>query len=320
MKVLVATNMYPGRDPGMDYKGIFVKEQVDGLRLSGCAVDVHVIDGHKGLLLGYCLGSIVLLFKALFGKYDLIHCHYGLSAMFTLLLPFKRWNNIVLTLHGGDILIKQGKINQVAITKKILKKVGFVITLNSEMNEIVAKYTDRYQTLVCGADGQLFNGNYSCKQVTTILFPGSPDREVKNYPFFEQIVNSYKKIGKEVSVIILDGFTRKEMASAFQNGSLLLMTSHSEGSPQVIKEAMLSDLPILSSDVGDVSSVIGSAPGTLVFKDISPESIAGKIDDLLVEASLSSGSRRERIFEIELEQNCVIDKLLKIYSGVIGVN
>jgi len=318
VKILIASNMYPGRDPSFDYKGIFVKEQVDGLRkTTGVSVDVHIIDGHKGLM-AYALGSFVLLFKVLFGKYDVIHCHYGLAAMFTLLIPFKRWKNVILTLHGGDILIEQGKRTQVAITKQILKRVGFVITLNDEMNEIVARYTNRYQILVCGADGDLFYGSYTHKKITTFLFPGKPDREVKNYPLFLAIVKAYEDEGNEAKVIVLDGFTRDEMASTFRKGSLLLMTSYSEGSPQVVKEALLSDLPILSSDVGDVRDVIGNTPGTLVYGDISSTVIAQKINNLLSNALSTPGARRTRIVESGLEQQRVITKLSKVYEKVVN--
>ena len=317
MKILVATNMYPGRDSSFDYKGIFVKEQVEGLRkTNGVNVDVHVIDGHKGFT-AYALGSFILLFKVLFGKYDVIHCHYGLSAMFTLLIPFKRWSNVILTLHGGDILIEQGKLNQVAITKKILSRVGLVITLSDEMNKVVARYTERYQTLVCGADGDLFNGTYTHKKITTFLFPGKPDRAVKNYPLFQAIVKSYVDEGNEAKIIVLDGFTRSEMAATFLKGSLLLMTSHSEGSPQVVKEAMLSDLPILSSDVGDVGYVISDTLGTLVYDDVSPAEIAHKINKLLSDALSTPGARRTRIIKAGLEQKHVITELTKLYGRVI---
>lgn len=309
--------MYPGIDPSFDYKGIFVKEQVDGLNKSTEGnVDVHIINGHKGLI-SYAIGSFVLLFKVLFGKYDVVHCHYGLSAMFTLLIPFKRWNNVILTLHGGDILIEQGKKHQVAITKRILKKVGFVITLNNEMNEIVSNFTNHYQTLVCGADGDLFSGTYKKKEIKNFLFPGKPDREVKNYPLFQSIVNKYIDDGNAANIIILDGFTRDEMASIFRNGSLLIMTSHSEGSPQVIKEAMLSDLPILSCDVGDVKDVIGTTPGTLILNNMKTSTISQNINNLLSCAQNTPGARRDRILESGLEQQQVIKKLIKVYERVI---
>lgn len=314
MKILVASNMYPGRDSDLDYKGIFVKEQVDNLvSTTNFEVDVFVIDGHNGFL-SYLKGSFVLLYKALFGGYDLIHCHYGLSAMFTLIIPFKKWNNVILTLHGGDILKEQGKTLQVAITKKILSRVGFVITLSEEMNSIVSRYTNDYQILVCGADGDLFDGVYSTKAVTTFLFPGKPDRDVKNYPFFKEVVKAYGEEGRESKVVILDGYSRQQMAEVLRNGSILLMTSHSEGSPQVIKEAMLSDLPILSSDVGDVASVIGGAAGTLVYARLAAGEVAMKIDGLLADAASSPGVRRKRIFDIKLDQGSVGEELISIYS------
>ena len=207
MNILVASNMYPERDLNFTYKGIFVKEQVDSLRkLKECNVDLHVIDGYKGVW-SYFFGSFSLLCKILFRKYDLIHCHYGLSAMFTLLLPFKRWDNVILTLHGGDILEAQGKKYQVLITKLILKRVGFVITLSDEMNDVVSCYTSNYQTLVCGADSDLFSGMYAKKSQTLFLFPGDPERAVKNHTFFLEVLEAYRMLGNDFSFLNLDGFT-----------------------------------------------------------------------------------------------------------------
>jgi glycosyltransferase involved in cell wall biosynthesis len=319
MKVLIVSNMYPGRDPDYDYKGVFVKEQVDWLRKTPeIDVDVFIIDGHKGFF-EYFSRSLVLLYKVLFGNYNVIHCHYGISAMFTLFIPFKRWGNVVLTLHGGDILVKQGKYFQVALTKRILKKVGRVITLNDEMNIIVSNITKKFDTLVCGVDSELFDGRFIKKNHTQILFPGRTDREVKNYPFFSEIVNAYNNAGKLCDVVVLDGFSRKEMANIMQRSSLLLMTSHSEGSPQVIKEALLSDLPVLSSNVGDVINVIGNTQGTMVYGDLTAEQIASNIDRLINEAALTPGQRRNRIFSLELDQKSVIKKLINVYKDIIRV-
>jgi glycosyltransferase involved in cell wall biosynthesis len=44
----------------------------------------------------------------------------------------------------------------------------------------------------------------------------------------------------------------------------LLLTSHSEGSPNVIKEAMAAELPAVSTPVGDVPDRFGGVPGCYV--------------------------------------------------------
>lgn len=315
MNILVISNMYPGHDPSLTYKGIFVKEQVDSLRANNLNVETYIIDGHKGPH-KYITDSIVILFKILKGNYDLIHCHYGLSAIFTLLLPFKKWSNVILTLHGGDILPAQGKHYQTLVTRKILPRIGFVITLNEEMNEIVQKLNSNFSTLPCGADETLFNSAYSHKDTKRILFPGKTDRPVKNYSFYNSVITEYKKTHPNVEEVILDGLTRNEVSEQLKQGALLLMTSISEGSPQIIKEALLSDLAIISSDVGDVANMISTTPGTLVYKNKTAKEVSILIDETIRSAEYSPGLRRARVFELNLNQKNVIAKLTDIYLGV----
>ena len=45
---------------------------------------------------------------------------------------------------------------------------------------------------------------------------------------------------------------------------VLVLTSLNEGSPNVIKEAMACNCPIVSTDVGDVAWVTGGVDGTYV--------------------------------------------------------
>lgn len=91
---------------------------------------------------------------------------------------------------------------------------------------------------------------------------------------------------------------------------LLLLTSVSEGSPNVIKEAMACNCPIVSTDVGDVKWVTEGVEGTYVASDDTPKSISTCIRkaldfnkrtmgrDEIVRRGLSSGSIADRIIEL----------------------
>lgn len=317
MNVLIVTNMYPGRDPDMTYAGIFVKEQVDALEQRGASCTVHVIDGFRSKL-NYLVSAFSIAWHVARNPYDIIHIHYGLSGLFLLLNPFKRrWRNVVLTLHGGDILRAQGKRFQVALTKLVAQKAEVVITLNDEMDEALVGRVVSPVRLPCGADGSLFKGSYSVRDKVVIIFPGSKTRRVKNYPLFQSAFSEYFKRNHRAEAVALDGYSREEVAELLRGGSLLLMTSRSEGSPQIIKEAMLSDLAVISTDVGDVAEVLGGTPGTAVLSEgASGADIAQVIEGTMAAAAATPGARRRRIFELELEQSQVVSKLLRVYGSV----
>jgi glycosyltransferase involved in cell wall biosynthesis len=318
MKVLVVSNMYPDRNPACSYQGIFVKEQVDSLNSrQGVKCDIFIIDGFKSKL-NYLKRAITLYRLLEKHKYDVVHVHYGLAGLFMLLNPFKNiWKNVVLTLHGGDILSKQGKYVQVALSKMVAKRAGKLITLNNEMNSVVSKLRNDFQVLPCGVDDKLFHGLYSSERKNQILFPGSKFRPEKNHKLFSDIMRCYQDLFGEVELMELDGYSRGEISLLLRESKALLMTSTSEGSSQVIKEAMLSDLAVVSSNVGDVEYILGGTSGTAIFDNNEPIKIAKLLHKTINEAKVTQSLRRNRILHLGLDQDNITDKLIELYKSGI---
>ncbi|WP_377109550.1 glycosyltransferase [Pseudoalteromonas sp. R86517] len=320
MKVLVVSNMYPGRNKDFKYAGIFVKEQVDALNgEKDIECDLFIIDGYKSKL-HYLFGTLKLYIHLLFNRYDIIHAHYGLSAMFVLFNPFKRkWNNVVLTLHGGDILSAQGKKIQVMLTKMILPKVGAVLTLNEEMNRVVKNYRKDYVICPCGVDASFFCKEDNSERINTVVFPGRKDRKVKNYPLFEEIIQCYEDKYEPLSIIVLDGYKRDEVKKILIESSVMLMTSISEGSPQAIKEAMSCDMAILSTNVGDVSVLLEGVSGADIFeKGECPKLIADKLNKVIIAAKKHSGERRKKLKMLGLDNRQIVKRLKLIYEKAVN--
>ncbi|MBN3966975.1 glycosyltransferase family 4 protein [Pseudomonas gregormendelii] len=315
LKVLVVTNMYPGRNQKSLYGGIFVKEQIESLeRAKTCIVDTICIDGHKSKF-NYISSAFGILNSIHKNNYDIIHIHYGLSGLFLLLRPFKKWTNVVLTLHGGDILSAQKKHVQVFLTKLLLRKVSKAIVINQEMELLVRPISKKVKLLPCGVDTNFFNDTYSTKKRNRILFAGSPQRWVKNFDLFERIIEEYKAIYGAVEVVALDGFSRDEIRNLLSDSLALVMTSRSEGSPQVIKEALSCDCAILSSDVGDVKNILEHTPGTFVFSDgDSEQHIAKMLGESIQKARSTPGIRRQQVLNKRLDSESISKSLLTYYK------
>lgn len=292
-KLLAITNMYP--DLESPYYGIFVKEQLDAIeKLDIFQIDLYYINAKKNGKFEY-IKSIFNITKIINNnKYDVIHIHYGISALFLLFVKPKC--KIFLTLHGADISMKQKKYFQIFITKRLLKKVDKVFVLNNEMVNVVKKFTNNYSILPCGINTDFFKP-YSEKTVNKnkiILFPGDPNRIVKNFPLFIKVVELFKlrfpEIGIEYKCI--QNSSREQVRDLMCSADCLLMTSISEGSPQVIKESLSCNLPVVSVPVGDVKELTSGIPSCFT----SNSHDADELCNLLYNAIFSRSTSIRELF------------------------
>lgn len=312
MRLLVVTNMYPLRNPSYPYAGVFVKEQIDALRKI-ISVDLLVVEGFKGVLF-YFLGFFNAWRKAFFGGYDVIHVHYGLAAFFVFFLPLRIRKRIFVTLHGGDILEEQGKKIQVFISKRVIKMVAAVVVVSQEMYEVVKAVDPSIDCVVlpCGVDESFFQPRaWSSDECPVFLFPGDPSRWVKNYPKFEEIVSYFPG----AIVCNLHHIERDYVPHLMRSCNVLLLTSHSEGSPQVIKEGLASDMCIVASKVGDVVQQLSETAGTATF-DLADDSsaIAQKIVETFLIAKKTTGARRTRLINSGYANSVISKSLFEIYK------
>ena len=318
MKILYVTNMYPNEDDP-NY-GIFVKEQIEAIeRIRKIEKVVYVIDGKKGF--GEYIKSVYRIRRVIRkGDFDLVHVHYGLSGLFLLLWRINA--PVIMTLHGGDIQAEQGKTVQVALTKRILKKCDFAITLNDRMDEIARRYIHHTDIVPCSVNTNLFRELVK-KDIThsvQILFPSARSRVVKDFPLFEKTCELLRQQFKlDVKEYYLENLSRNQVAELFNKMDVLLMTSISEGSPQVVKEAMACNLPVVSTDVGDVGVLLDGVKDSYVAKNREPKELAD-----LVFISLSRGndgiSPRDKIKQLGLDDDSIAQRILTIYSRLINGN
>ena len=107
-----------------------------------------------------------------------------------------------------------------------------------------------------------------------ILFCSSFDIKVKNYQLAKDAIKILSEY--EIEIIELKNKSREEVNLLLNACNLLLLTSLSEGSPQIIKEAMACNCPIVATDVGDINEVIENTEGCYITSFDSRE-VAQKI-------------------------------------------
>ncbi len=143
-----------------------------------------------------------------------------------------------------------------------------------------------------------------------VIFVSNPARVEKNYPLAQEVVALMDDSAVEL-VPVYDK-THDEVVKYMCAADALVMTSLSEGSPNVIKEAMACNCPLVVTDVGDVRWVTDGVEGTYVADTYQPEEIAG-----LLQKALQSGQRtcgRDRILQLGLTTQAVARRILSVYE------
>jgi glycosyltransferase involved in cell wall biosynthesis len=312
--------MYPSKETPFD--GVFIKEQIQYcLENYKIDYDLYVIDRSGNKYLNY--------FKSIFkikeiiskGNFDLVHVHFGLAGMFLLLKPFIKIP-VVITLHGSDIISFKKRDG---LMQKVSKMAAFnaerIIILNDKMASTLHKHKKKSVKIPCGINTEIFELDRNNLNNNSFLigFPSDRKREVKNYPLFETVTNLITEKGYTIETLEFSNFTRKEMAFNLSKLDCLLMTSHSEGSPQIIKEAMVCGVPIVSTKVGDVEILLKGLKNCYVIDSFEPEAFVEKIIEIIDLSPVERTTNgKERIIELELDQQTVCSNIYGVYESLLN--
>lgn len=320
MKILIVGNNKPG------HFAPFVEEQARALQKQGCEVVFFGIQG-KGLM-GYlrCLPAL----KRAIQQYqpDLIHAHYGLSG---LLANLQRRVPVVTTYHGSDINVpavrRFSKIAMCLSAHNIFVSQRNVTLALSPNSLITSRLKKRYTLLPCGVnltDDQLLSRSEARKilgiddDAKVVLFAGAFANAVKDAPLAQEAVSFASNLSPLASNLTLQelrGFSRAQVNCWMCAANCLLLTSKTEGSPQVIKEAMACGCPIVSVDVGDVAERVSGVEGCYVVRTREPKDIAQALQKAIAYEGKTNG--RKRILEMGLSNEQVAKRLIAIYEGIV---
>ena len=97
--------------------------------------------------------------------------------------------------------------------------------------------------------------------------------------------------------------------------SLLLLTSKWEGSPNIVKEAMACNIPVVSTKVGDIEYLFENTQG-YYYTDSDADKLAEKINYVLNNDIKPNG--RQRIIDLKLDSESVANKLIQLYQEVLS--
>ena len=303
MKVLIVARRKNGK------YAPFISEQVDAICKQGIECRYYGIT-RKGIA-GY-ISQLPGLIKAIWTyKPDIIHAHYGLCGV---LANYQHVVPVVTTYHGSDI--NDPKVFR--FSKRAIKRSRFNIFV-SQKNVDIAKPNGNFAIIPCGinlsdypiiekeeARRKIGFDNYS----KLVLFSGSFDNPVKNAPLAKKAL----KLIPGTKLLELKGYSRAQVAILMQAVDVLLMTSFSEGSPQVIKEALACGCPIVSVDVGDVRERIRGVDGCYIA---NPDALALANSLRQAIAFDRKNQGRDALWRDGLINDMIASHIIEIYNKCI---
>lgn len=305
MRILIVASYNKGRFAP------FILEQAEALKRNGCEMAFFGLQG-KGVK-GYMKNLSALKKEIEEFKPDVVHAHYGLSG---LLANLQRAVPVVTTYHGSDI--NERKV--LRFSKMAMRLSAWNIFVSTKTMEI-AKPKKKYSLIPCGID--LYDLQLTEKSTARqkmhlftekkyILFAGAFDNKVKNALLAKEAVAQLND--ENVELLELKGYSRDEVTLLMCAADAFLMTSFTEGSPQVVKEALACGCPIVSVDVGDVEERIGSVDGCYLACTCESNELAGLLRKALQFEGKTKG--REKIIADGLDNNIVAKRIMGMYYKI----
>jgi teichuronic acid biosynthesis glycosyltransferase TuaC len=312
VRILVVTNLYPTAE--RPFMSPFVKEQVEAIRecYPDLTIDVRVIEGDRPRW-AYMREILLLPAAVKKGRYDIVHAHFGLTLVSTILVRVP----VVITFHGSDLLVNPTK----QLSRYLAPMAAKVIVVAQRLRESLGYG----EVIPCGINVKVFGlpSSYENKPspITPgklkVLFPSDPTNRIKDYGLFQAVCYELEKRGNKIEIFHLVNIEREKVREVFWNCDIMLLTSLSEGSPTVIKEAIAAKLPFVSVDVGDVKDWAALIEFGVVVPDRDPKIIANAVTTLLARIqhrALMDNSKCVEamdIVNIAGQIKCIYDELLE---------
>jgi teichuronic acid biosynthesis glycosyltransferase TuaC len=306
---------------GNSEKGIspIVKAQGESLRRFGVDVEYFTIVG-KGVK-GYLKNVLPLRAHIKKNNYDIVHAHYSLSALTATLAGYRP---LVVSLMGSDIRLGLVIKYAVIISSRFFWS-ALIVKSQDMLNNIIIKNS---AIIPNGVDAALFKPIEQSialeklgwdKNKKHILFAANPVREVKNFQLLEK---AYEKMiwPDQTQLHVLEDISHQEIPVHMNASDVAVLTSLWEGSPNVVKEAMACNCPVVATDVGDIAWLFGEESGHYLTS-FESEDVAAKLSKALDFAEKHGRTKgRERIVELGLDAESVAKRIIKVYESVLDNN
>lgn len=308
--------------------------QFESLRRIGIETEVIDLRGIPMLKYAQALPRV----RRISRQVDLIHAHFGYCGWLGWLaqVAIRQRKPLVMSFMGDDLLGTpcniQGDLEwfskvMVRANKRLAYRAAEVIVKSEEMAQVVRPCPAT--VIPNGVDTTVFQPQareQACEQLNLdpsgirVLFPGDPDNPRKGFDLASRAIHEANARRSEtIELVPLWNVAPNDVPLYMNACQAMVMTSLIEGSPNVVKEAMACDTPIVAVSVGDVEAQLHDDSGNIVPGYAVCPRDAGQIASSLnaaIDAEEVCG--RKRIFELGLDLPTVAERIRAIYWQALG--
>jgi len=302
--------------------GVFVDRQIDSLRKAGVKISIFDVGtSHSPVQIFRKWLRLRRMVRKLCP--DLVHGHYG--TIVGLLVVFAGRPSII-SFCGGDLIpghsfsvvrVYSGFVlsNIAALRAKLL------ICKSESLRQALWWCKDRAVVIPNGVDLDRFcpgPQDIARKQLgwdqesQVVLFNAGSDPKRKGLNVAQEAMKVVRRQLPNAKLCVISDVKPDVMPVYYRSCDALLSASLSEGSPNVVKEALACNLPVVATSVGDVEErLAGVQPSAVVPRNA--EAIGEALVKILLERKRSNG--REQVANLSLEH--IADRVIHVYQSVL---
>lgn len=309
----------------------FVQSQANSIGMAGWEVFIGVVDDRTSVS-GIIRNIRRLRQEIIQARPGLVHVQYGsMTALVSYLskgtLPF------VLSFCGSDLLGVPAPSFVWRVREQVGRFIGLwtarradaiIVKSRNLLESLPANLRSKATIIPNGVDTQFFRpmkkrearAKLSLPQEDRIVlfYPNrNHNRYVKNFDLARLTVENLAKSVPDVSFQLLTNASAEGVLLMLNAADCLLVTSLHEGSPNIVKEAMACNLPVVSVPCGDVAErLAGTRPGKVCPYDA--EALSAAIQEVFQTERRSNG--HEQLVSQELTASMIAERLIQIYWHV----
>ena len=302
---------------------VFIARQADFLRREGVEVDLFPFRGSRRPA-NYAAAWQEVQRRLKQGSYDLVHAQFGQSGITAL----PKRVPLVVTFRGDDLEGIIGENGRYIPSGWLLRLLSRVVARRSDAAIVVSEHMKRHlprsvdaHVLPSGLDFDLFRPEPQQLARSRlglppdrklVLFVGNPELARKRYGLAMEAV---EMVSRAMPTQLLAGWDKPhhEIAALMNACDALVFTSLQEGSPNVVKEALACNLPVVSVKVGDVPLRLAGIAGCELCADDRAETIAAALERVLRRGTRTNS----RTAVQDLDERVLTARLIEIYRSVL---